>query len=59
LSGSQDTPPDHAVVPPTVSAFSNSPTEAPSAAARSAAVSPVARAEDDDVVLLDGGHRAR
>ena len=31
-------PPDQALVPPTVSAFSNSPTLAPSAAARMAAV---------------------
>src|SRR5215469_15364619 len=42
LFGSQTVPPDHALVPPTVAAFSNSPTRAPSAAARTAAVSPAA-----------------
>jgi len=36
------TPPDQALVPPTVSARSNKPTCAPSAAARTAAVDPAA-----------------
>ncbi len=35
-------PPDTAVVPPTVGAFSNTATEAPAAAAVNAAVSPAA-----------------
>src|SRR6478672_10744642 len=42
LLGNHATPPDHALVPPTRSARSNSPTRAPSAAARRAAVNPAA-----------------
>ena len=43
-------PPDHALVPPTLSAFSNSPTLAPSSCARIAAVEcRRTGAEDDDV----------
>src|ERR1700736_1816189 len=37
FTGIHTMPPDQALVPPTVSAFSNSPTLAPSAAARTAA----------------------
>src|SRR5688500_13554872 len=42
LTGIQTIPPDHAVVPPRWSAFSNTPTRAPPSAAVTAAVSPPA-----------------
>jgi hypothetical protein len=42
LFGNHTVPPDHALVPPTISAFSNRPTFAPAAAARTAAVKPAA-----------------
>src|ERR1700693_6032533 len=42
LLGIQSCPPDHALVPPTVSAFSKSPTRAPPSKAAIAAVNPAA-----------------
>ena len=42
LPGTQNVPPESAVVPPISPAFSNRPTRAPATAAASAAVSPAA-----------------